>query len=358
MVVSLSIIGAPGLIGQRHTQHALDEPNVNLTCIVDPTPAGPPYAEKLGVKLYRSTEDMLAARTKGEVRVDAAILATPNATHVPLGIQLVQAGIHTLVEKPFSTDVESGRALLAAEASSSAKILVGHHRRFVGLARLCLSAVVGGTNARTPLTFATCQNPYVVNTKKLLDNGKLGNVLAVQGTWACLKPMSHFAAPTEWRREKGTGGVLMINLSHEIDCLRYLFGNITRVYCEVGASTRGFPVDETGAVTLRFGSGVVGTFGETVYTVLGTQGSLAFPSLQVWHYPSLSGSWTDPLIRSDPLPLDPTPPFTHQLRHFVDVVEGRAEPRCSGRDALQTIATLEAIAKSIETGLPVEVEQM
>ncbi|BGO89011.1 hypothetical protein NBRC10512v2_000958 [Rhodotorula toruloides] len=324
MVVSLSIIGAPGLIGQRHTQHALDEPNVNLTCIVDPTPAGPPYAEKLGVKLYRSTEDMLAARTKGEVRVDAAILATPNATHVPLGIQLVQAGIHTLVEKPFSTDVESGRALLAAEASSSAKIL----------------------------------NPYVVNTKKLLDNGKLGNVLAVQGTWACLKPMSHFAAPTEWRREKGTGGVLMINLSHEIDCLRYLFGNITRVYCEVGASTRGFPVDETGAVTLRFGSGVVGTFGETVYTVLGTQGSLAFPSLQVWHYPSLSGSWTDPLIRSDPLPLDPTPPFTHQLRHFVDVVEGRAEPRCSGRDALQTIATLEAIAKSIETGLPVEVEQM
>ncbi|KAL7344096.1 quinate utilization oxidoreductase QutH [Rhodotorula toruloides] len=356
MVVSLSIIGAPGLIGQRHTQHALDEPNVNLTCIVDPTPAGPPYAEKLGVKLYRSTEDMLAARTKGEVRVDAAILATPNATHVPLGIQLVQAGIHTLVEKPFSTDVESGRALLAAEASSSAKILVGHHRRF---------------------------NPYVVNTKKLLDNGKLGNVLAVQGTWACLKPMSHFAAPTEWRREKGTGGVLMINLSHEIDCLRYLFGNITRVYCEVGASTRGFPVDETGAVTLRFGSGVVGTFvfsdasaspyffeaatgenplmpqtGETVYTVLGTQGSLAFPSLQVWHYPSLSGSWTDPLIRSDPLPLDPTPPFTHQLRHFVDVVEGRAEPRCSGRDALQTIATLEAIAKSIETGLPVEVEQM
>lgn len=252
MVVSLSIIGAPGeaslslrwtradadrptpgLIGQRHTQHALDEPNVNLTCIVDPTPAGPPYAEKLGVKLYRSTEDMLAARTKGEVRVDAAILAvrpaltsltswatrssptplrqTPNATHVPLGIQLVQAGIHTLVEKPFSTDVESGRALLAAEASSSAKILVGHHRRFVGLARLCLSAVVGGTNARTPLTFATCQNPYVVNTKKLLDNGKLGNgkcipggsrlsgademgpVLAVQGTWACLKVRRHFS---------------------------------------------------------------------------------------------------------------------------------------------------------------------
>uniref|UniRef100_A0A0K3CHY2 BY PROTMAP: gi/472581415/gb/EMS19154.1/ quinate utilization oxidoreductase QutH [Rhodosporidium toruloides NP11] n=1 Tax=Rhodotorula toruloides TaxID=5286 RepID=A0A0K3CHY2_RHOTO len=329
MVVSLCIVGAPGLIGQRHTQHALDEPNVNLTCIVDPTPAGPPYAEKLGVKLYRSTEEMLAARAAGEVKVDAAILATPNATHVPLGIKLVQAGIHTLVEKPFSTDVNSGKALLEAEAASWAKIL----------------------------------NPYIANTKKLLDDNKLGRILAVQGTWACLKPMSYFAAPTEWRKEKGTGGVLMINLSHEIDCLRYLFGDITRVYCEVGASTRGYPVDETGAVTLRFASGVVGTFlfsecGETVYTILGTQSSLAFPSLEVWHYPSPSGSWTDPLLRSDPLPLDPTPPFTHQLRHFVDVVEGRAEPRCSGRDALQTIATLEAIARSIETGLPVEVQQL
>ncbi|GAA6052323.1 Oxidoreductase [Rhodotorula toruloides] len=354
MVVSLCIVGAPGLIGQRHTQHALDEPNVNLTCIVDPTPAGPPYAEKLGVKLYRSTEEMLAARAAGEVKVDAAILATPNATHVPLGIKLVQAGIHTLVEKPFSTDVNSGKALLEAEAASWAKILVGHHRRF---------------------------NPYIANTKKLLDDNKLGRILAVQGTWACLKPMSYFAAPTEWRKEKGTGGVLMINLSHEIDCLRYLFGDITRVYCEVGASTRGYPVDETGAVTLRFASGVVGTFlfsdasaspyffeaatGENplmpqaaIYTILGTQSSLAFPSLEVWHYPSPSGSWTDPLLRSDPLPLDPTPPFTHQLRHFVDVVEGRAEPRCSGRDALQTIATLEAIARSIETGLPVEVQQL
>ncbi|BGP29504.1 hypothetical protein JCM10296v2_001243 [Rhodotorula toruloides] len=369
MVVPLCIVGAPGLIGQRHTRHALDEPNVNLTCIVDPTPAGLPYAEKLGVKLYRSTEEMLAARARQEVEVDAAILATPNATHVPLGVQLVQAGIHTLVEQPFSMDVESGKALLAAEVSSWAKIL----------------------------------NPYVVNTKKLLDNGKLGKVLAVQRTWACLKPTSYFAAPSEWRKEKGAGGVLMINLSHEIDCLRYLFGDIARVYCEVGASTRGFRVDETGAVTLKFASSVVGTFlfsdasvspyffeaatgenplmpqaaspplpppfslfplltvlkqGETVYTILGTQGSLAFPSLQVWHYPSSSGSWTDPLLRSAPLPVDPTPPFTHQLRHFVDVVEARAEPRCSGRDALQTIATFEAIGRSIERGLPVEVAHM
>lgn len=42
--------------------------------------------------------------------------------------------------------------------------------------------------------------------------------------------------------------------------MRYLFGDIVRVYCEPGASTRGHPVEETGACTLKFASGTVGTF--------------------------------------------------------------------------------------------------
>jgi predicted dehydrogenase len=127
----ICVIGAPGLIGVRHTQHCLDEPTVELTCVVDPTPAGPLLAEKIKVSpyrclycvcgaanglavlfqvpLYTSIDAMLAARAAGEVKVAGAILATPNATHVSLGIQLVEAGIHALVEKPMSTDIPSGR---------------------------------------------------------------------------------------------------------------------------------------------------------------------------------------------------------------------------------------------------------
>lgn len=47
---------------------------------------------------------------------------------------------------------------------------------------------------------------------------------------------------------------------HELDLLGYLFGPITRVYCESGVNTRGFEVDETVAMTLKFASGMVGTF--------------------------------------------------------------------------------------------------
>ncbi|GAA5998199.1 Gfo/Idh/MocA family protein [Rhodotorula paludigena] len=355
MAVSICIVGAPGLIGKRHTQHALDEPRVDLTCIIDPTPTGEQFAADKGLTLYKSVDEMLEARRAGKVKVDGAILATPNATHVPLGLQMMQAGIHALVEKPFSTDIASGRSLVAAEKASSAKILVGQHRRF---------------------------NPYALNCKKLVDSGKLGKILAVQGVWATLKPLPYFEAPTEWRKASGTGGPVLINLVHCLDLLRFWFGNVVRVYCEVGESTRGHAVEETGACTLKFASGMVGTFifsdaaaspynfesatgenpllpqtGEPTYTVLGTRGSLSFPQLQTWHYTDPSHSWTDSLVQDDALAIDPTPPFTHQLRHFADVCEGTVEPQCGGEDALCTIITLEAILESMKTGNPVDIAQ-
>lgn len=72
---------------------------MKLSCIVEPMPAGKVLAEKHGIPCFASVEDMLAARSEGSVIVDGAILGTPNATHVPLGIQLVHAGVHVLVEK-------------------------------------------------------------------------------------------------------------------------------------------------------------------------------------------------------------------------------------------------------------------
>ena len=45
-----------------------------------------------------------------------------------------------------------------------------------------------------------------------------------------------------------------------MDLLRYLCGDVVKVYCQQGPSTRGFDVEETGALVLTFKSGAVGTF--------------------------------------------------------------------------------------------------
>ncbi|KAJ6491461.1 hypothetical protein DFH09DRAFT_370156 [Mycena vulgaris] len=345
----ICVVGASGLIGLRHTQHCLAEPLVTLACIVDPAPAGKALAEIHGVPYFASVDAMLAAR----VAMDGAILATPNATHAPLGEQLLRAGVHTLVEKPMATNRETAHPLVAAAAETRCKLLVGHHRRF---------------------------NPHVVAAKQLLDAGSLGRVLAVQGLWTALKPAAYFEPPTAWRAEAESGGVVLINLVHDLDLLRHLLGDVVRVYCERGVSTRGAPAEETGALTMAFKSGAVGTFvfsdavasphnfeaatgenpmipykGESVYTFLGTRGTASFPELKVHHY-NPGGDWTNEFVTEPAAEVEAVPPFTRQLQHFVRVCMGQEEPNCSGLEALKTIILVEAVKESMKTGKAIDVE--
>lgn len=83
--------------------YCLSSPLVNLTCIVDPAPAGAELAAKHKLTYFSDVDEMLVAQGAGNVLVEGVILATPNATHVPLGIKVVKAGIHALVEKVSAT---------------------------------------------------------------------------------------------------------------------------------------------------------------------------------------------------------------------------------------------------------------
>jgi predicted dehydrogenase len=101
------IVGA-GQIGPRHAQAVLQEPTAELSCIVDLNQAAQKVAHDLGTAWYASTKEMVAAGCKP----DAAIVCTPNHSHVPVSKELLDAGIHVLVEKPISGDVESGQSLV------------------------------------------------------------------------------------------------------------------------------------------------------------------------------------------------------------------------------------------------------
>jgi predicted dehydrogenase len=58
--------------------------------------------------------------------VDAAVIATPPTTHVPLGLKLVAAGKHVMVEKPLATSVEDARTLIDAADRAGVVLMVGH----------------------------------------------------------------------------------------------------------------------------------------------------------------------------------------------------------------------------------------
>jgi predicted dehydrogenase len=58
--------------------------------------------------------------------IDAAVVATPPTTHVPLAMRLIAAGKHVLVEKPLATSVHDARQLSEAADAAGVILMVGH----------------------------------------------------------------------------------------------------------------------------------------------------------------------------------------------------------------------------------------
>ena len=185
----------------------------------------------------------------------------------------------------------------------------------------------------------------------------------------------------DWRRARPGGGPTLINLIHDVDLLRYLCGDIARVYAEGGSELRGHGVEDTAAVTLRFANGVVGTIlasdaapspwgwelgtgenplipptGRNCYRFLGTEGALALPRLELWrHDDSVPASWHE-AIRVRTLMVGRRAALKDQLRHFCGVVRGAHAPLVSGEDGLHTLRATLAIIEAMSQGAPIALE--
>src|ERR1700722_9731289 len=122
-LLRIAVIGGSGLIGKRHCQHVSSNASTILVAIVDPSPSALETANFHSTVLYPSTAALLVSPD----RPDAAIVCTPNHTHVPLSSQLAEAGIHILCEKPISTDVDTGASLIATAQELNVKLVNGHH---------------------------------------------------------------------------------------------------------------------------------------------------------------------------------------------------------------------------------------
>jgi predicted dehydrogenase len=333
----IAVLGA-GLIGKRHIQHILAEPEAELAAIVDPAPIGKCLAEENAVPWFPSFTDLLAAR-----KPDGVIVATPNQLHLPHGMQAVAAGLPALIEKPITDDVASGTKLVEAAEAARVPILVGHHRR---------------------------HNPMIRKAKETIDSGRLGRIIAVHTFCWITKPDDYFGV--SWRREKG-GGPIFINLIHDMDLLRHLCGEVTCVQAFESNAVRGYPVEDTAVILLRFANGALGTItvsdtivapwswerttgenpahphtDQSCYHVGGTHGSLTIPKLEVWHNKD-KRSWYEP-FSIDFVPFEPEDPLRVQIRHFCRVVRGREQPLVSGREGLMAVKLVAAVKEAARTG--------
>ncbi len=336
----IAVAGA-GYIGLAHMEVARNSASCMLSAIVDPSPAAGAIAGKAGVPLYQSLAELFA-----NDRPDGVVLATPNQLHVPHAMECIAAGLPMLLEKPIAPTVAEAGQLLKAVDESGAKVLIGHHR---------------------------AHSPIMAKAREVVASGQLGKLVAVMGSATFLKP-DHYFADAPWRREIGAGPILL-NMIHEVHNLRMLCGDIVAVQAFASHATRGFPVEDTVAINLRFANGALGTFmlsdtaacprsweqtsqenkaypsyDEDCYVIAGTNGSLAVPTMRLNTYPSPQDrSWWKPfevgvvgMVRDDPL--------KHQIEHFGAVIRGEAEPLVSARDGLLNLCVTEAIAEAAKSG--------
>ncbi|MDE0458576.1 MAG: Gfo/Idh/MocA family oxidoreductase [Chromatiales bacterium] len=342
----LALFGAGG-IGVRHLALADEEPECAIVAVADPLDAPAAAARRHGARFYRDYRELLARE-----RLDGAIVATPNDSHAEVGIACVERGLPVLVEKPITDTVASGRALLAAAAERGVALAVGHHRRF---------------------------DPAVGVARDAIRGGRIGRLAAVQCLWAMRKHDAYYDA--DWRRLRPGGGPALINLIHDVDLLRYLCGDVARVYAEGGSALRGHEVEDTVAAALRFTNGAVGTIvasdaapspwgwelgtgenplipptGRNCYRLVGTEGSLALPRLELWqHDDGVPASWYE-AIRVRVLAAGPRTALKDQLRHFCGVVRGAHAPRVPGEEGLSTLRTTLAILEAMDRGEPIVAE--
>ena len=316
----LVVLGG-GLIGRRHVERIIAHPNAEIAGLVDPDPS---VASDLNVPRLSSLADIDQA--------DGVIIATPTPLHAEHAIAVAKRGLPMLIEKPVAATLGEADHLQKTVSNTGVSVLVGHHRR---------------------------HHPKAQALKEMM--AEIGQVVTVTLIWAMRKPDAYFAG--NWRTDAGSP--VMINLVHDLDLLRYWFGEITEVTALPGALLRGSGRIESGAVALRFGSGTVATisFADTAPSpwgfeagtgenpnigfteqdmmwVAGTKGGLSFPSLTMWQ----GVDWALPAQAVASPHVPDLAPLDVQLDHFLDVIAGRAAPICSladGRAALDIALQIE-----------------
>jgi predicted dehydrogenase len=343
--VRIAVAGA-GMIGAAHMARAQASPTCALVAVVDPAPAAGKVAAQAGVPLYATLDALFSA-----VEVDGVVVATPNRFHVEQALRCIDEGVGVLLVKPVADTVAEAERLAAAVEAKNARVIVGHHR---------------------------AHSPIMARAKALIDEGRLGHIVAVMGSAVFYKPDQYFE-DGPWRREPG-GGPILINMIHEVHNLRMLCGEVVAVQAIASHAVRDFAVEDTVAINLRFASGALGTFmlsdtaacprsweqtsqenktyasyaDEDCYVIAGTFGSLSVPTMRLKTYARVEDrSWWKPfaievanLVREDPLAL--------QMEHFGAVIRGEARPLVTVRDGLANLRVTEAIAEAARTGRLVE----
>ena len=111
-----------GMMGQNHARVLSSLEGVNLVAVADPQ--GDIRGALPNTEILKSIDEVIAKK------VDYCVIAAPTAFHEEISLQLIEAGIHILIEKPISHTFDSAQRISVAAKKRGIIGAVGHIERF------------------------------------------------------------------------------------------------------------------------------------------------------------------------------------------------------------------------------------
>ncbi len=327
------LIAGLGSIGRRHLRNllSLGERDILLYRTGRSTLPDDELAE------FPVETDLAAALAH---KPDGVIISNPTSLHLEVAIPAAEMGCHLLLEKPVSHSLEGTGELQAAVRRGGGQVLVGYQFRF---------------------------HPGLQQVSRLLAEGAIGRPLSARAHWGEYLPGWH---PWEDYRQgysarADLGGGVTLTLSHPLDYLRWLMGEVDSLWAFTGQlGDLALGVEDTVEIGMRFANGWLGSL-HLDYNqrppahrleVIGTKGTLRWDNADgaVYLYqaegqsPIENTGWVifPAYTQVEDRAFNRNDMFLAEMTHFLDLISGSCRSMCSLEDGIEALRLVLAAHES------------
>ena len=188
-------------------------------------------ASTYGGEAYADWREMLE-----KSKLDLVFICLPPFAHRDEVMVAAEKGIHIYIEKPIALDIELAREMARAVEKYGIKSQVGYQLRFAA---------------------------GVERAKRIIESGEAGAIGLVNGVYWC-----RFIRRDWWIDRSKSGGQIVEQSTHLYDILRWLCGDVERVYAEMDrrfyTDVKDMTIEDVSSVMMRFKSGAIGVVSSTI----------------------------------------------------------------------------------------------
>lgn len=321
MALKILVVGF-GSIGKRHTRNLLELNNIEIIICTKQKDITKKYC-----RFFSSLNDAIADGP------DAAIIANNTSDHIKTAIQLSKHGIHILIEKPLSNNLQGINVLTKLVKQKKLITLMGCNLRFH-------------------------QNIIVI--KELIQKNSIGKIISVQAESGSYLPDWH---PDEdfkqnYSARDDLGGGVVLTCIHEIDYLYWFFGKVDSVFSITGQfGNLGIKSEDLSAIILKFKNGVIAELHLDYIQkpeirrckIIGTKGKIYWDSDSniVKLFELDKNRWTQKSILKK---YERNNMYKNELLHFIECVKKRKNTINPIKQGVDTMKVSLAVKKSSKLG--------